>query len=86
MLLGGPVTAPFLTAKKDKIDKRNFETDFSLQWMLKDLQLIEQTAKENNLNLPAADSIKEIYSRAVKMGLGVKDFSAIYEFVRDKVN
>ena len=86
VLLGGPVTAPFLTAKKDKIDKRNFETDFSLQWMLKDLQLIEQTAKENNLNLPAADSIKEIYSRAVKMGLGVKDFSAIYEFVRDKVN
>ena len=86
VLIGGPVTAPFLAAKKDKIDKRNFETDFPLQWMLKDLQLIEQTAKENNLNLPAANSIKEIYSEAVKTGFGEKDFSAIYEYVKDKVN
>ena len=62
----------------------DFDADFPLQLMLKDLQLIEQTAKENNLDLPGADSMKGIYSEAVKTGLGDKDFSAIYEYVSDK--
>ncbi len=84
VLIGGPVTAPFLAGKKDKIDKLNFEADFPLQLMLKDMQLIGQTAKENNINLPAADSIKEIYSEAVKNGFGDKDFSVIYSFLQNK--
>jgi len=84
VLIGGPVTAPFLAGKTEKINKLNFEADFPLQLMLKDMQLIEQTAKENNINLPAADSIKEIYSEAVKNGFGHKDFSAIYSFLQNK--
>ena len=84
VLIGGPVTAPFLAGKKNKIDKLNFEADFPLQLMLKDMQLIGQTAKENNINLPAADSIKEIYSEAVKNGFGDKDFSVIYSFLQIK--
>ena len=84
VLIGGPVTAPFLAGKTEKINKLSFEADFPLQLMLKDMQLIEQTAKENNINLPAADSIKEIYSEAVKNGFGHKDFSAIYSFLQNK--
>jgi len=84
VLIGGPVTAPFLAGKTEKINKLSFEADFPLQLMLKDMQLIEQTVKENNINLPAADSIKEIYSEAVKNGFGHKDFSAIYSFLQNK--
>jgi glyoxylate/succinic semialdehyde reductase len=80
-LLGGPVTAPFLSGKKDKIKDRNFEADFPLELMQKDLFLVSQTAFENKISLPLSNTTKEIYGLAVKNGLGEKDFSAVYEFL-----
>src|SRR5438046_97095 len=38
-LLGTPVVAPFLAAKRDKIDKGNYEAEFPLRWMQKDMHL-----------------------------------------------
>src|SRR6202011_3815317 len=38
-LLGTPVVAPFLAAKRDKIDNRNYEAEFPLRWMQKDMHL-----------------------------------------------
>ncbi len=35
-LLGGPVTPPFLTGKKEKIQNRNFDAEFPLEHMQKD--------------------------------------------------
>lgn len=84
VLIGGPLTAPFLAAKKVKIEKADFEADFPLQWMLKDMRLITKTADENNVELPVAELVTEVYSSAVNKGLGDMDFSAIYKFVKDK--
>ena len=80
-LLGGPVTAPFLSGKKEKINNRNFETEFPLEHMQKDLFLVSQTAFENKISLPLSNIAKDIYGLAAKNGLGEKDFSAIYEFL-----
>ena len=82
-LIGGPVTAPFLAAKKDKILKSKFDTEFPLELMHKDFQLATQTAYENNIALPAANNTKEIFALAKKFGFGEKDFSSVYQFLKN---
>ena len=82
VLTGSPVVAPFISGKRDKLDSGNYEAEFPLRWMQKDLQLASRTAYEEGVPLPAVNVIKEIYSMALKQGYGEKDFSAIYEFLK----
>jgi 3-hydroxyisobutyrate dehydrogenase/glyoxylate/succinic semialdehyde reductase len=81
MLAGSPVAAPMLAGKKDNIINNNFDAQFPLQWMYKDMQLVALTAYENNIPLPSANVVKELYALAAKEGLGEMDFSAIYKFL-----
>jgi len=81
VLIGGPVTAPFLSGKKEKISKNNFEPEFPLQLMYKDFQLASLTGYENKVALPSTNNAKEIYALASKYGFGEKDFSSIYKFL-----
>ena len=83
-LLGGPVSPPFLSGKKEKIQNGNFNSEFPLEHMQKDLFLVSQTAYENRISLPLSNISKEIYGLAVQKGLGNKDFSAVYEFLINK--
>ncbi len=80
-LLSSPVTAPFLSMKRSKIEERKFDPEFPLQWMHKDLQLASDTAYEAEVALPMSNLAKEIYGLAVKNGLGGMDFSAVYKFL-----
>ncbi|HEY6011652.1 MAG TPA: NAD(P)-dependent oxidoreductase, partial [Nitrospirota bacterium] len=73
-----PVTAPFLMLKRKKIESGDFETEFPLQWMHKDMQLVLQTAYETGAALPAASAAKEVYALAIRKGLGELDFTAVY--------
>ncbi len=84
ILLGGPVTAPYLSAKKEKFIKNNYETDFPLKWMHKDLQLISDTADETKVTLPTTSAVKEIFAMAKQQGFGELDFSALYKFLCKK--
>ncbi|MHB8853028.1 MAG: NAD(P)-dependent oxidoreductase [Ignavibacteriaceae bacterium] len=84
IILGGPVVAPFLSGKKDKLLKNNFETEFPLQWMLKDLRLALTSAQENNLTLPLTSSAEKVFNLAEESGLGEEDFSAVYNFLNGK--
>lgn len=84
ILPGGPVVAPFLTAKKDKINSENFDAEFPLKWMLKDMKLASVTADEKKLQLLLTKVTKDIYRHAEKSGYGEKDFSSIYKFLTDK--
>ncbi|HAK59239.1 MAG TPA: NAD(P)-dependent oxidoreductase, partial [Nitrospiraceae bacterium] len=77
-LLNSPAAAPFLATKKSKLQNGNYEPDFPLQWMHKDLQLIAETAYENDIALPAGNMVKEIYALAKKSGLGEQDFSSVF--------
>lgn len=76
-ILDTPVAAPFLKLKQNLIDRDDFEAHFPLRWMRKDLHLAAQTAYENNVALPALNSVKEIYALAEQRGLGEEDFAAI---------
>src|SRR5207244_944010 len=80
-LLGTPAVAPFLAAKRDKIDNRNYEVEFPLRWMQKDMHLATASAYETGVALPLTNVAKEMYRLAMRDGHATEDFSAIYEFV-----
>jgi 3-hydroxyisobutyrate dehydrogenase-like beta-hydroxyacid dehydrogenase len=80
-LLGTPAVAPFIAAKRDKIDNRNYEVEFPLRWMQKDMHLASVSAYETGVALPLSNVTKEMYRLAMRDGHATEDFSAIYEYL-----
>src|SRR6266849_6657419 len=80
-LLGTPAVAPFLAAKRDKIDNHNYEVEFPLRWMQKDMHLAAVSAYETGVAMPLTNVTKEIYRLAMRDGHATEDFSAIYEYL-----
>jgi 3-hydroxyisobutyrate dehydrogenase/glyoxylate/succinic semialdehyde reductase len=72
--------APFLASKREKIERENYEAEFPLRWMQKDMQLASVSGYENGVALPVTNVTKEIYRLAMRGGHETNDFSAIYEF------
>ena len=79
-LLGSPTVAPFLALKREKIEDGNYEAEFPLQWMQKDLHLASVSAYESGVALAVTNVTKEIYRFAMRGGHDTEDFSAICEF------
>jgi 3-hydroxyisobutyrate dehydrogenase-like beta-hydroxyacid dehydrogenase len=79
-LLSTPTVAPFLASKREKIESGNYETEFPLRWMQKDMHLASVSAYETGVPLPVTNVTKEIYRLAMRGGYETKDFSAIYQF------
>jgi 3-hydroxyisobutyrate dehydrogenase-like beta-hydroxyacid dehydrogenase len=82
-LLGMPAVAPFIASKREKIESENYDTEFPLRWMQKDMHLASVSAYESGVALPVTNVSKEIYRLAMRGGRGTEDFSAIYEFAMD---
>jgi 3-hydroxyisobutyrate dehydrogenase-like beta-hydroxyacid dehydrogenase len=80
-LLGTPAVAPFLASKRDKIDKGNYEAEFPLRWMQKDLHLASVSAYESGVAMPLTNAAKELYRLAIREGHASQDFSAIYDYL-----
>jgi 3-hydroxyisobutyrate dehydrogenase-like beta-hydroxyacid dehydrogenase len=80
-LLGTPAVALFLAAKRDRIDNRNYEPEFPLRWMQKDMHLATVSAYETGVAMPLTNVAKEMYRLAMRDGHATEDFSAIYEFL-----
>lgn len=80
-LTGGGLGSPFLKLKSAKIASGDFEADFPLKWMQKDLHLASLSAYESGAALPLGNLAKEIYRLAMRDGLGDADFAAIYQFL-----
>lgn len=80
-LLGIPAVAPFLAAKREKIETGNYEAEFPLRWMQKDLHLASVSAYESDVAMPLTNAAKELYRLAMREGYATEDFSAIYDFL-----
>jgi len=78
------VSAPFTKFKANMIADDDYEVQFPLEWMHKDLHLASQTAYEHQQPLLLANLAKEIYANAVKKGYNRLDFAAIHKFLEDK--
>jgi 3-hydroxyisobutyrate dehydrogenase/glyoxylate/succinic semialdehyde reductase len=80
-LLDTPVVAPFLATKRQKIESGNYEAEFPLRWMQKDMQLAAVSAYEAGVAMPSTNVSKETYRLAMRDGRDTEDFSAIYQFL-----
>ena len=75
------VSAPFTKFKAESIRNGNYEVQFPLEWMYKDLHLATLTAYEENQPLYLANLTKELFAEANKNGMGRLDFSAIFKYL-----
>jgi 3-hydroxyisobutyrate dehydrogenase/glyoxylate/succinic semialdehyde reductase len=82
-LIGSPVVAPFIKLKKDKMTTGDYEADFPLRWMRKDLQLASVSAYETETALLLTNAAKELYTQALQSGLGDLDFAAVYRLMNE---
>src|ERR1700730_10004321 len=80
-LLGTPAVAAVLAAKRNKIDNHNYQVEFPLRWMQKDMHLAAVSAYETGVALPLTNVTKEMYELAIRDGHATEDFSAIYDFL-----
>ena len=79
-LLASPVVAPFLALKRNKIETGNYEAEFPLRWMQKDMHLASVSAYESGVAMPLANVTKEMYRLAMRDGHETEDFSAIFPY------
>lgn len=84
VLTGAAVTAPSATGKRAKIESGDYEAEFPLQWMQKDLELASLSAYERGVALPSENVAKAVYLLAARAGYAEKDLSAIYAFLSQK--
>ena len=78
------VSAPFTKFKAEMIRQDNYEVQFPLEWMHKDLHLAAVTAYELNQPLYLANLSKEVYAEARRKGMGRLDFAAIHRFLEEQ--
>jgi len=83
-LASSPAMAPFVNFKRKKLEQNDFSVEFPLQWMHKDLHLAAETAYETGAALPAANCAKEIFTLAMREGLGEQDFTAVYKVLSER--
>lgn len=75
------VAAPFTKFKAEMVKSDDYEVQFPLEWMYKDLHLAAVTAYEHNQPLYLANMAKEIFAEATKSGMGRLDFAAIHRYL-----
>ncbi|MDR9439760.1 MAG: NAD(P)-dependent oxidoreductase [Halomonas sp.] len=76
-----PVSAPFLAGKAELIRRGDYAPQFPLEWMHKDLHLLDLTAYEQNQPLYLATLAKSLYGSAKAAGHGRDDFAAIHAYL-----
>lgn len=66
------------------IRTRDFSPNFPLRLMHKDLRLMLEHARELQIELPATETVEEIYARAAAAGMGNLDYAATLELMEKK--
>jgi 3-hydroxyisobutyrate dehydrogenase-like beta-hydroxyacid dehydrogenase len=79
--LGGPMVAPMVAAKRAKFERDDYDTEFSLRWMQKDLHLASVSGYEAGVPMAVVNVTKELYRLAMREGYADLDISAMYAFL-----
>lgn len=83
ILMDSPVTAPILQAFRSRIEDGNYEPNFPLKHLHKDLHLFTHTAHEYQKASPLTNTAKEVYALAKQKGQGDLDFSSVFKFLQE---
>jgi len=78
------VSAPFTKFKAEMVREDNYEVQFPLEWMHKDLHLATLTAYEVGQPLYLANVTKELFAEAKAKGMSRLDFAAIHRYLEQK--
>ena len=79
-ILSSPMLAPVVAAKRAKFERGDYDADFSMRWMHKDLHLASVSGYEAGVPLPVVNSAKEMYAQAMREGYADRDYGSIYAF------
>lgn len=79
----GPLNAPLFQGKGNLIKNRNFNKQFPVNLLLKDLNLISEAAQKHGCYLPATATTREAVSAANAMGHADEDMAAIVKFLEE---
>ena len=82
VLDSGGVASPLFHSKGRSISRGDFTRNLALVYVHEHLQLVMETAKKLNLNLPAAEVACKTYEQGVKDGRGEEDYSAVIKVLR----
>ncbi len=78
------VAAPVTKFKAEMIRSEDYEVQFPLELMHKDMHLASVTAYEYGQPLYMANIVKELFASAKESGLGREDFGAIHKYLERK--
>ncbi|KAK4747163.1 hypothetical protein SAY87_026200 [Trapa incisa] len=78
----GAISNPMFRLKGPTMIQGNYSPAFPLKHQQKDMRLALALGDENAVPMPVAAAANEAFKKARSMGLGDKDFSAVYETVR----
>jgi 3-hydroxyisobutyrate dehydrogenase/2-hydroxy-3-oxopropionate reductase len=75
--------AGLISFKAPYIFSRNFEANFPLKWMYKDIGLMLETGREMNVPLPSTALVHELFGASVARGRGDEDFCTAVRLVEE---
>lgn len=74
--------APTFDKKLDRMLDRNFEhPNFPTKHLLKDMELFTDAARSQGLDTRLTESVSQVVTRAIEMGLADADYSALFSAV-----
>ncbi|MGA9097639.1 MAG: NAD(P)-dependent oxidoreductase [Methanotrichaceae archaeon] len=83
ILAAGAGNSGLLNAKKDKLLKADFSSQFSSSLIYKDLEYLQELSFTLKRPLFTAAIIKELYGMTYSKGMESLDFSAIYKLLKE---
>ncbi|MGH2811417.1 MAG: NAD(P)-dependent oxidoreductase, partial [Actinomycetota bacterium] len=83
-VLEGSSIGPTVARKRGHLESDAYPPNFRLSLAVKDLNLVEETARAEGLDFKVAAAAKEWYEAADEAGLGDLDYSAVVAHVRGR--
>lgn len=80
-IASGPLNTPLFSLKGKMITERNFEKNFPVYLLLKDLDLVLEAAKSNGVMLPQTSAAREAVNGTNALGYGEEDMAAVVKLL-----
>ncbi len=84
ILLKTPVTAPILDMFRYRIENNDYEPNFPLKHLQKDLHLFTETAYELGQPSPLTSTAEQVYGLAKHKNMADLDFAAVFKYLHEK--
>ncbi len=77
VVMASGYASPYYTFKGGALQRRDFETHFSIDLMVKDQNLMMDEAHRHQVSLPGLAAIREVFQSARAQGMGGEDIVAV---------